>query len=91
MSRTPVTFYALLAGGREPDDPAGIVRRIHTDPPLDEAFGRDLEWHPTEYIRRYYLGHNDVDHVEIDEGSAKSILDRWRIEWAEQDGAGGTR
>lgn len=88
MSETSVTFYALLAGGRTADDPAGIVRRVHADPPIDEVFGRDMEWHPTEYLRRYYLGHNDVDHVEIDEGSAKSILNSWCTEWTELGGGG---
>ncbi|AIC72738.1 hypothetical protein MM1S1540310_0543 [Mycobacteroides abscessus subsp. bolletii 1S-154-0310] len=46
-----------------------------------------MQWHPSEYLRRYYLGHNDVDHVEIDEESAKSILDRWCAEWTEEDRA----
>ncbi|SHV28203.1 hypothetical protein [Mycobacteroides abscessus] len=82
-----VTYYARLAGGHTADDPSGIVRRTHTVPPIDEAFGRDMQWHPSEYLRRYYLGHNDVDHVEIDEESAKSILDRWCAEWTEEDRA----
>ena len=85
----PITYYALLAGEHTPDDPAGMVRRIHTDPPIDEAFWRDMAWHPTEYLRRYYLGHNDVDYVEIDEDSAKSILDRWCAKWTEEDRASG--
>lgn len=83
----PATYYALLPGDRTPDDPGGILRRTHTEPPIDEAFGRDMQWHPSEYLRRYYLGHNDVDHVEIDEESAKSILDRWCAEWTEEDRA----
>ncbi|WP_088413261.1 hypothetical protein [Mycobacteroides saopaulense] len=81
----PITYYALLSGDRTPDDPGGILRRTHTVPPIDEAFGRDMQWHPSQYLRRYYLGHNDVDHVEIDEESAKSILDRWSAEWTEED------
>ncbi|MGH3725003.1 MAG: hypothetical protein ACRDUS_12890 [Mycobacterium sp.] len=83
----PVTYYARLAGGHTREDPSGIVRRTHTEPPTDEAFGRDMAWHPSEYLRRYYLGHNDVDHVEIDEDSAKSILERWCAEWIEEDRA----
>ncbi|EIU11167.1 hypothetical protein MA5S0422_0753 [Mycobacteroides abscessus 5S-0422] len=46
-----------------------------------------MQWHPSEYLRRYYLGHNDVGHVEIDEESAKSTLDRWSAEWTEEDRA----
>ena len=86
----PVTYYALLLDGFTADAPSGIVRRTHTVPATDEAFGRDMTWHPTEYLRRYYLGHNDVDHVEIDEESAKSIIARWCAKWAEEDrGSGG--
>ncbi|WP_142281712.1 hypothetical protein [Mycobacterium kyorinense] len=66
---------------------SGLVRRTHTEPPVDEAFGRDMTRHPTEYLRRYYLGHNDIDHVEIDEKSAQAILDRWCTEWTTEDSA----
>lgn len=87
MSVFPVTYYARLAGEHTPEDPSGIVRRTHSTPPIDEVFGRDMAWHPTEYLRRYYLGHNDVDHVEIDEESAKAILDQWCAEWTKEDRA----
>ncbi|MDG5768830.1 hypothetical protein QA798_02535, partial [Mycolicibacterium fortuitum] len=54
MTDPRLTYYA--AGGTR-EDPAGVIRRIHTSPlPTDETFGRDLQWHPTEYLRKYFLG-----------------------------------
>lgn len=77
-----VTYYAKLRDGGSVDDPMGIVRRTHTDPPVDEAFGRDMCWHSTEFLRRFEaLGTSDVDHVEISRAAAEAILRRWRSEW----------
>jgi hypothetical protein len=42
----------------------------------DEAFTRNLRWEPTEYLRRYHLGHDDVDHVEITEAEADAFVAR---------------
>jgi hypothetical protein len=85
VSETPVTYYALLAGGRTRDNPSGMVRRTHTTPPTDEVFTRDLSWQPTEYLARYRLGHTDTDHEEISEQEANEILDGWRAKWPVQD------
>ena len=41
----------------------------------DEAFIRNLRWQPTEYLRRYELGHNDVEHVEISEREAAAFIE----------------
>ena len=90
MTTPDITYYAKLAGNRTRQNPSGIVRRIHTSPgPTDEAFGRDLQWHPTEYLRRYWLGHNDVDHEEITADEAQVIIDRWRAKWANEDAQNG--
>ena len=72
------TYYARVDEAQPRDNPRGIVRRRHTDPPIDEVFARDMQWHPTEYLRLYWLGHNDVDHVEITEREAEEITSRWR-------------
>lgn len=57
LTETEITYYAKLSGDRTRDNPSGIVRRIHDSPwSTDEAFGRDLQWHPTEYLRRYWCG-----------------------------------
>lgn len=53
--------------------------------PTDEAFGRNLQWHPTEYLRRYRLGHTDYDHEQISADEAQAIIDRWRVKWAQED------
>jgi hypothetical protein len=74
-----ITYYALVSETNPPERPAGLVRRIHTEPmPTDEVFRRDLQWHPTEYLQRYWLGHRDQEHVEITEAEAERIMARWR-------------
>jgi hypothetical protein len=85
VAEEPVSYYALLAGGRTRENPSGIVRRVHSDPPVDQSFRRDLTWQPTEYLARYRLGHNDTEHVEITEEEATAVLDRWRATWPLQD------
>jgi hypothetical protein len=73
------TYYARIDETHPPERPAGIVRRTHTEPlPTDEAFGRDMQWHPTEYLHRYFLGHNEDDHIEISEEQAEAVIARWR-------------
>lgn len=57
MSDPAITCYTV-DGDR---NPSGFVRRIHITPVSTcEAFGRNMQWHRTEYLRRYWLGHNDV-------------------------------
>jgi hypothetical protein len=74
-----ITYYARIDEDHPPERPTGLVRRIHTEPvPTDQAFHRDLEWHPTEYLRRYYLGKEYDDHVEITEEQANAVIARWR-------------
>lgn len=86
MSEPQITYYAKLAGDRTRENPIGIIRRIHTSPmPTDEAFGRDSQWHPTEYLRRYFIGHTDDDHEEISAEEAQAVIDRWTTKWAQED------
>ena len=74
-----ITYYARVTPVHDRADPAGLLRRIHTEPiPTDEALQRDLKWHPTEALYRYWLGHTDNDYVEITEEEANDIIDRWR-------------
>jgi hypothetical protein len=42
--------------------------------PTDEVLQRDLQWHPTEALYRYLLGHNDNDYVEITEEEANTVI-----------------
>lgn len=79
-----VTYYAMIEDDGTAEDAFGLVRRIHAEPiAIDEAIGNDLEWHPTEYLRRYYLlGSTDIDHVEVTAQFAEALLARWRAERA---------
>jgi hypothetical protein len=74
-----ITYYARVTPTHDKTDPAGLVRRIHTEPmPTDQALQRDLQWHPTEALYLHWLGHNDNDYEEITEEEADGIIDRWR-------------
>ncbi|MFC4908915.1 hypothetical protein [Actinomadura gamaensis] len=73
------TYYALVNDDHPAERPAGLVRRIHTVPvPTDEILTRDLTWQPTDFLHRYWLGHNDQDYVEITEAHADAVIDAWR-------------
>ena len=73
-----ITYYAKISDGSPRSNPRGIVRRrlVGRDvKTYDEAFTRNLRWEPTEYLRLYELGHNDVDHVEISEREAAAFIE----------------
>ncbi|MEV2255539.1 pentapeptide repeat-containing protein [Streptomyces sp. NPDC050147] len=71
------TYYAKVGEGYPRSRPAGIVRRSTEDGlASDHAFTRNLRWEPTEYLRLYWLGHNDTDHVEISEAEAAAFIAR---------------
>ena len=76
---TDVRYYGLITSGRTRANPSGVMRRRtaegHT---VDEVFTRSLVWKPTDYFRRYDLGHNDDDHVEITDAEATEFVCRVR-------------
>ncbi len=45
--------------------------------PVDEVFARDGRWHETEYLHRYWLGHDDDDLLEVSEAEADALISRW--------------
>ncbi|GHK01040.1 hypothetical protein SY2F82_28370 [Streptomyces sp. Y2F8-2] len=70
-----ITYYAKFSEGYSRSNPQGIVRRRMVNGVAhDEAFTRNLRWEPTEYLRLYELGHNEVDHVEISEAEAAAFI-----------------
>lgn len=77
-----VTYYALL------DDDgtvSGILRRTEDGPVFtDETFRRDLTWQPSEFLRKYHLGHNDSDYREITAEEAMKKVDEWTRKWAQE-------
>ncbi|MET9663531.1 hypothetical protein [Streptomyces sp. NPDC006510] len=71
-----ITYYAKIGEGCPRSSPRGIVRRRVDDGRThDEAFTRNLRWEPTEYLRLYELGHNEIDHVEITEVEAAAFIE----------------
>lgn len=80
--RDEVHYYAKIRPGFSRENPSGMVRRrVGDGHRLDEAFTRNLRWEPTEYLRRYALGHDDVDHVEVSEAEATQFVltELWRL------------
>lgn len=76
--RGRITYYAKISEGFPRSSPRGIVRRRvigNGEETHDEAFTRNLRWEPTEYLRLYELGHNDIDHVEISEAEAAAFIE----------------
>jgi hypothetical protein len=70
-----ITYYAKFSEGYSRSNPQGIVRRRMVNGVAhDEAFTRNLRWEPTEYLRLYELGHNEVDHAEISEAEAAAFI-----------------
>ncbi|MFF3980754.1 pentapeptide repeat-containing protein [Streptomyces sp. NPDC055808] len=70
-----VTYYAKISEGHPRESPRGIARRRILDGVgCDEAFTRNLRWEPTDYLRLYELGHNEIDHVEITEVEADAFV-----------------
>ncbi|MBP2056778.1 hypothetical protein J2Z21_009797 [Streptomyces griseochromogenes] len=71
-----ITYYAKFSEGYSRSNPQGIVRRRMVNGVAhDEAFTRNLRWEPTEYLRLYELGHNEVDHAEISEAEAVAFIE----------------
>ncbi|MGW9303881.1 hypothetical protein ACWHA3_24075 [Streptomyces cyaneofuscatus] len=71
------TYFAKISDGYPRHSPRGIVRRRVEDDGRthDEAFTRNLRWEPTEYLRLYDLGHNEIDHVRITEIEAAVFIE----------------
>ncbi|MEU2675208.1 hypothetical protein ABZ622_41820 [Streptomyces sp. NPDC007164] len=73
-----IMYYAKVGEGYPRSSPRGILRRRLVGREAethDEAFTRSLRWEPTEYLRLYELGHNDVDHVRISEREAAAFIE----------------
>lgn len=72
-----MTYFAKISDGYPRHSPRGIVRRRVDDGggTHDESFTRNLRWEPTEYLRLYNLGHNEIDHVRITEIEAAAFIE----------------
>ncbi|MGW0737017.1 hypothetical protein [Streptomyces sp. NPDC002851] len=73
-----ITYYAKISEGYPRGNPRGVVRRRlvgRDEEVFDEAFTRNLRWEPTEYLRLYELGHNEIDHVEISATEAAAFIE----------------
>ncbi len=70
-----ITYYAKIRDGFSRRNPSGIIRRRIVDGiEYHDAFTRNLLWEPTEYLKLYWLGHNDIDHFEITKEEAEAFI-----------------
>ena len=81
-----VTYYAVISGSRTVQDPAGLARRRRVEPGgfEDEALRGDLTWGPTSAIVEWKRDAMDFDLVEISEGEAQELVERFRERWGEE-------
>jgi hypothetical protein len=79
-----VNFYAIVGAGRTAANPSGLARRRHTSAGrVDETLGRDLSWRMTSAITQWEYGNLSGELVEISEGEAEALIERFRQKWAE--------
>jgi hypothetical protein len=74
---TKVTYYAIVDGHDDLDEPVWVVRRVNKDKgEYDEEFGIDLKWTRTWILYSYERG--DGEFYEISEDEANQIVERIR-------------
>lgn len=82
-----VDHYAIVGSGRTIASPSGLVRRRYTsEGRVDEALSRDLTWEPTSAITQWEYGNLSGELVEISEGEAEALVERFRERWGAQEG-----
>jgi hypothetical protein len=79
-----ISYYAVIGTGRTVANPSGLVRRRYTaDGPIDESFTRDFSWKFTDAVYQDERGENfGPDLVEISQGEAEALVERFREKWA---------
>jgi hypothetical protein len=85
MSSDQVVYYAITGVGRDPTDPAGLVRRRTTEAGrIDEALRRDMTWERDTAIIEWEYGNLIGTLTEISEVEAQELVDRFREKWSEK-------
>ncbi|MFJ5220693.1 type VII secretion system-associated protein [Streptomyces sp. NPDC088354] len=70
-------YYAMLGADSFRENPTGVSRRRIVDGvSFDEVYTRNHRWEPTEYFALYMLGHNEIEHVEIDKAEAEAFIEK---------------
>jgi hypothetical protein len=82
-----VTYYAVISGDRTKSGPSGLARRRHlqTGGFVDEALRGDLTWAHTSAIVESKRDAMDFSLVEISEGDAAQLIERFRQKWGAQE------
>lgn len=68
-------YYVTVDEQHPRDRPLGLLRRRIIDGvTTDEEFTQACDWAPTAYLHRHWLGHNDVNYVEVTEEEAADLI-----------------
>ena len=82
---TKINYYAIVDDFSSREQPAGVLRRIHSDEGRDDqAFGRDLKWGHSPLLYSYERGNLDNEFYEITEDEANQIVERIKQTVAER-------
>lgn len=78
-----IRYFAVLGPGRSIADPIGLARRTFTqEGRLDESLRRDLAWVRSAEIYQWERGEEmGPDLVEISQGEAEELIERFREKW----------
>jgi len=78
-----IKYFAVLGPGRSIAAPAGLARRTFTqEGRLDESLRRDLTWVRSAEIYQWEYGEEmGPDLVEISQGEAEALIERFREKW----------
>lgn len=81
-----ITYYAIVGGSNNVDNPRGLVRRLeHDDGPSDEGLSDDFSWSFTPVIAEWEHGDFANELVEVSHEQASEIIEYFRREWASPD------
>jgi len=83
-----VTYYAVIRGDQTSNDPSGLARRrcLSAGGFVDEALNADLSWRHTSAIAEWKRDAMDFSLVEISEGDAAQLIERFREKWGAREG-----
>jgi hypothetical protein len=86
MMDEKTVYYAITGVGRNPTDPAGLVRRRFTEKGrLDEALRSDMTWQRDTAIIEWEYGNLAGELVEISDTEAQALVEQFRKKWGQED------
>jgi hypothetical protein len=78
-----ITFFAIVGGRNNLENPRGLVRRLEFDGDgfTDEALRADFSWKFTPVIVEWEHGNFDDELIEVSHDQASKIIEYFRERW----------